>query len=75
MAVGVDIKRYRSIGLPSMTGMVCHPQEQKALEGLTNKEQGFYTLWAAKEALLKAHGSGLINHLNCSTCLLDRMDG
>ncbi|MGO3343842.1 MAG: 4'-phosphopantetheinyl transferase family protein [Marinomonas sp.] len=74
MAVGVDIERYRSIDdIDSMIDMVCHPQEQKALEGLTNKEQGFYTLWTAKEALLKAHGSGLINdlnHLNCKQSLL-----
>lgn len=76
MAVGVDIERYRSMDdIDSMIEMVCHPEEQEALEELANKEHGFYQLWTAKEALLKAHGSGLINdlnHLNCKQSLIGK---
>lgn len=72
-AVGVDMERYRPMDdIDSMIDMVCHPEEQEALEELANKEHGFYQLWTAKEALLKAHGSGLINdlnHLNCKQSL------
>jgi phosphopantetheinyl transferase len=52
--------------------MICHPEEVTWLEVLMDKIIAFYRLWTAKEALLKANGSGLINDLkalNCVDCL------
>lgn len=73
LRLGVDIECYRKLNdISSLIKMICHPQELAWLETLTDKVTAFYRLWTAKEALLKANGSGLINDLktlNCVECL------
>lgn len=72
--VGVDVECFREIAdLESMIEMVCHPDEIEQLDMCDDRSKGFFTLWTAKEALLKACGSGLIddlNHINCRQSLL-----
>lgn len=69
-AVGVDIECFREMAdLESMIEMVCHPDEIQQLDRCSERSKGFFTLWTAKEALLKACGSGLIDDLNSINCL------
>lgn len=74
IAIGVDIECFREIAdLESMIEMVCHPDEMQQLDMCSDRNKGFLLLWTAKEALLKACGSGLINdlnHINCRQSLL-----
>ncbi|MGO2510989.1 4'-phosphopantetheinyl transferase family protein [Marinomonas polaris] len=73
-AVGVDIECFREMDdLESMIEMVCHSDEIQQLDRFSDRSKGFFKLWTAKEALLKACGSGLIddlNHINCLPSLL-----
>jgi 4'-phosphopantetheinyl transferase len=73
-AVGVDIECFRQMDdLESMIEMVCHPDEMQQLDICDDRSKGFFKLWTAKEALLKACGSGLIddlNRINCQQSLL-----
>lgn len=73
-AVGVDIECFREMDdLESMIEMVCHSDEIQQLDRCHDRSKGFFKLWTAKEALLKACGSGLIddlNHINCLPSLL-----
>lgn len=73
-AVGVDVECFREMDdLESMIEMVCHPDEKQQLDICDDRSKGFFKLWTAKEALLKACGSGLIDDLdriNCRQSLL-----
>ena len=60
--VGVDIEKIKS--MPDMNSIVKRhfsKEETELYEGLqdSEKEEWFYTIWARKEALLKAIGCGL----------------
>lgn len=69
-AIGVDIECFREMAdLESMIEMVCHPDEIQQLDRCLDRSKSFFTLWTAKEALLKACGSGLIDDLNSINCL------
>lgn len=68
-AVDVDIECFREMDdLESMIEMVCHPDEIQQLDRFSDRSKGFFTLWTAKEALLKTCGSGLIDDLNRINC-------
>lgn len=75
-AVGVDVECYKDMDdLESMIDMVCHPDEKSQLNVCADRQASFFCLWTAKEALLKANGSGLIDNLsqiNCAPSLLNR---
>ena len=67
--VGVDIECFRAMAdLESMIEKVCHPDEVRQLEVISDRGKGFFQLWTAKEALLKAYGSGLIDDLQLINC-------
>ncbi|NVK72796.1 MAG: 4'-phosphopantetheinyl transferase superfamily protein [Oceanospirillaceae bacterium] len=69
-AIGVDMECFRDMAdLESMIEIVCHPDERQHLNLCENRSKGFFTIWTAKEALLKACGSGLINDLSSINCL------
>jgi len=64
-ALGVDVERIRA--LPDLAGVASAfaPAEQAALRALPEDERAaaFFTLWARKEAYLKARGEGLTRDL------------
>jgi|GEM_PF-1356127 phosphopantetheinyl transferase len=75
-AVGVDIERYKDMeDLESMIDMVCHPDERRQLDLCRHRQESFFQLWTAKEALLKANGSGLIDNLSQINCVPSLVNG
>lgn len=72
-SVGIDVECYKDIdSMNDISKMTFHADEQEVLEKYKDKRKGFYRLWTAKEALLKAHGSGLVDNiqeLNCAEAL------
>jgi len=73
MNIGIDIECYQKIEYTdTLSRLIFHPEELNTLNHIADKNKGFYLLWTAKEALLKANGSGLVdnlNEVNCSQCL------
>lgn len=64
--VGVDLAQGRAIAVLGLARRFFHPQEVTALVALDPETQAdhFWTLWTAKEALLKARGLGLAGGLD-----------
>jgi 4'-phosphopantetheinyl transferase len=61
-SVGLDVERVRPLtDLTAMAAHVCSPQETAA------DEDSFFSLWARKEALLKAIGTGLASPMSAIT--------
>lgn len=61
-AVGLDVERVRALAdLAAMAAHVCSPRES------ATDEDAFFTLWARKEALLKALGTGLASPMSAIT--------
>lgn len=62
---GVDIEARRSAApFAELAAQHFHPQEQ----ALATDDDAFFTLWTRKEALLKAHGCGLLAPLSAIDC-------
>ncbi|ETP65049.1 4'-phosphopantetheinyl transferase [Burkholderia dolosa PC543] len=64
--VGVDIERCeRTVDWRALTAQVCAPVEAAYLDALPNDAQpaAFMRVWSAKEALLKALGTGIVGGL------------
>lgn len=60
--VGVDVERLRDDFVPEeLAAQVCSPREQAALREVPagSRHAAFLSLWTAKEAYVKALGSGL----------------
>jgi len=59
--VGVDVERVRGLrDLEELAALVCTPAEQRFIAGPPEqREARFVSLWTAKEAYLKALGTGL----------------
>jgi len=60
--VGIDIEQRRRVdGLWELAEIALNPEEQRQLASLpsSRQEQCFLRYWTAKEAALKAHGTGL----------------
>ncbi|HWO89921.1 MAG TPA: 4'-phosphopantetheinyl transferase superfamily protein [Gemmatimonadales bacterium] len=65
--VGVDVERVRSWGdLEAVAERFFTPSEWFALRGLPPRERdlAFFSCWTLKEAVLKAVGNGLTQHLD-----------
>lgn len=61
--LGVDIERVRRIDLLGVARRMYHESEQRWLRSLDGaaRETLFFRIWTAKEALLKAEGSGIFH--------------
>lgn len=59
--IGVDIEKIDYQAAREASEIVC-PQEKKWLNSHRNPEKGFFSLWCAKEAYIKAIGSGFSGH-------------
>lgn len=60
--VGVDVESVSRIAAADIDAVAFHPEERRALERLNPKEVALHRtiLWAAKEAILKGVGTGLM---------------
>jgi 4'-phosphopantetheinyl transferase len=67
-AIGVDIEKIEDIDYASISDYF-HPEEKAQLMHSVAKKNLFYTLWAKKEALLKAVGVGISNEMANFNCL------
>ena len=66
-AVGIDLERIRPLPLTdAFIGRVCSPNERVTLASLPRQEQinFIFTVWACKEAFVKAVGRGLATPLD-----------
>ena len=64
-AVGVDIEFRRSgLNMESIAKRWFAPAEQKFFQSLENPADGFFEIWAKKEAYVKALGLGIYKELN-----------
>lgn len=63
--VGVDVERIRSLSdLLSLTKRFFCAKEHDLIENHPDRERVFFQLWTAKEAYLKAIGTGIAGGLN-----------
>jgi 4'-phosphopantetheinyl transferase len=75
--LGVDVEAVRErVRLHQLAARVCAPAELAAWESLPVDEQlaGFFALWTAKEAYLKATGKGITSSLADVPPTLDGWD-
>lgn len=64
-AVGVDIEfRRNGLDMESIAKRWFAPDEQTFFQSLTNRMDGFFEIWAKKEAYVKALGLGIYKELN-----------
>ena len=62
--IGVDIERVDAgIELQAMAGMVFTPRERDAIDAAADPVAAFFLRWSGKEAVLKALGLGITEHL------------
>ena len=62
--IGVDIERVDpGIELHAMADMVFTPQEREAIDAAADPVAAFFLRWSGKEAVLKAIGVGITEHL------------
>ncbi|MBI9021286.1 MAG: 4'-phosphopantetheinyl transferase superfamily protein [Verrucomicrobia bacterium] len=64
-ALGVDIEFRRSgINMDAIAERWFAPEERAFFRGLENPEEGFFDIWAKKEAYVKALGIGIFKELH-----------
>ena len=64
-AVGIDIEFRRSgLNMESIAKRWFAPEEQEFFQALEKPEEGFFEIWAKKEAYVKALGLGIYRDLN-----------
>ncbi len=64
-AVGVDIEfRRNGLNMESIAKRWFAPEEQKFFQSLENPADGFFQIWAKKEAYVKALGVGIYKELS-----------
>lgn len=75
MHLGVDIEQQRSdLDADVMLGVVCTAQERDSVRRAPDVLSAFYQRWVGKEAVLKAIGIGVAEHL-CSIDISPQADG
>jgi 4'-phosphopantetheinyl transferase len=63
--VGIDIEfRRAGLNMQSIAKRWFAPEEQTFFQGLEKPEEGFFDIWAKKEAYVKALGIGIYKELN-----------
>lgn len=64
--VGIDIEQHSDdIDTDAMLALAFTPRECRAVRAAADCRQAFYSRWVGKEALLKAIGVGVPQHLQC----------
>lgn len=75
MQLGVDIEQQRSdLDADVMLDIVCTDQERDSVRGAPDVLSAFYQRWVGKEAVLKAIGVGVTDHLR-SIAISPQSDG
>ncbi|GKS88267.1 4'-phosphopantetheinyl transferase superfamily protein [Acidovorax sp. SUPP2539] len=65
-AVGIDIERCRAgLDIDSLAQTVLTDRERVAVARATDPQRALYQCWVGKEAVLKAIGVGIAEHLRC----------
>lgn len=74
-AIGIDIEHIRPHNKNDLAERFFSADEIAALKALDPEKQplGFYTLWARKEAIIKANGKGLAQPLSSFSVSLDAL--
>jgi 4'-phosphopantetheinyl transferase len=63
--VGIDVERLREVkDLEPLAERYFHPTEVRDIMSARNRQVAFFRLWTAKEAVLKAFGSGITERLD-----------
>jgi 4'-phosphopantetheinyl transferase len=64
--VGIDIERCRDdTDIDAVLPLAFTARERDEVRAATDRRQAFYSRWVGKEALLKAIGVGVSEHLQC----------
>ena len=84
MELGIDIEAYRRIDIPAMSKRFFSTTEQKLLAQIKQEDErcrAFFTIWARKEACVKAFGKGIATGLasfsvnvNDQACITENSD-
>ena len=61
--VGADIERIQTIDLQDFS-YILNEDDKNLMDKSENKYASFFKIWSAKEAVLKAHGCGLVDYLD-----------
>lgn len=61
--VGIDIEKFQIIDL-DVYNYILNENDKKRIESSIDKYSSFFDIWSAKEAILKAHGCGLVDELD-----------
>lgn len=68
--VGIDIEFKKEIDFIEIS-QYFHEEEKEYIKLSPDPLSAFYEVWTRKEAVLKAHGTGIINGLDNFSCLTD----
>lgn len=71
--VGIDIEYKKEMDIDEIAPYF-HAEEKEYIKSSTDDLSAFYEVWTRKEAVLKAHGTGIINGLDQFSCLTDTID-
>lgn len=61
--IGIDVEAEVRGDLSELTRRVCHPNEVSWLSAQSDSAAAFLRIWTRKEAVLKAHGTGIATDL------------
>jgi len=61
-AIGIDIERMKATDIEGLSSYLHHEEKAYILSSF-NKQDVFFTIWAKKEAYLKATGKGIAHEL------------
>ena len=71
VAGGIDVEEQRSTQtFQAIIETQFHPNER----AIAQEDEGFFTIWTRKEALLKAVGTGLTDELSTFDCTSNRVE-
>lgn len=62
-SIGIDIEKKTDVDVQGLSTYL-HHQEKIYIDGASDKQDAFFTIWAKKEAYLKATGKGIASSLS-----------